>query len=45
MACALLLAGLPPLSGFLAKFAILAPLLGPVAGAVPATTWAAACRR
>lgn len=28
MACALLLAGLPPLSGFLAKFAILAPLLG-----------------
>lgn len=27
LACALLLAGLPPLSGFLAKFAILAPLL------------------
>lgn len=26
--CALLLAGLPPLSGFLAKFALLAPLLG-----------------
>ena len=26
--CALLLAGLPPLSGFLAKFAMLAPLLG-----------------
>ena len=39
MACALLLAGLPPLSGFLAKFAILAPLLTP-AGEVPATTWA-----
>ena len=28
-ACALLLAGLPPLSGFLAKFAMLAPLLSP----------------
>lgn len=27
LACALVLAGLPPLSGFLAKFAILAPLL------------------
>ncbi len=27
-ACALLLAGLPPMPGFLAKFAILAPLLG-----------------
>ena len=26
-ACALLLAGLPPLSGFLAKFAMLAPML------------------
>ncbi len=40
MACALLLAGLPPLSGFLAKFAILAPLLGQGDGPVPATTWA-----
>jgi multicomponent K+:H+ antiporter subunit D len=40
MACALLLAGLPPLSGFLAKFAILAPLLGPADGGVPATSWA-----
>lgn len=40
MACALLLAGLPPLSGFLAKFAILAPLLGSTGSAVPATTWA-----
>jgi multicomponent K+:H+ antiporter subunit D len=39
IACALLLAGLPPLSGFLAKFAILAPLLGPTGSAVPATTW------
>ena len=40
MSCALLLAGLPPLSGFLAKFAILGPLLGQGDGAVPATTWA-----
>jgi multicomponent K+:H+ antiporter subunit D len=38
--CALLLAGLPPLSGFLAKFAMLAPLLGSGDGGVPATTWA-----
>jgi len=38
MSSALLLAGLPPLSGFLAKFAILSPLLAaePV---VPVTTW------
>ncbi|MGH8216286.1 MAG: monovalent cation/H+ antiporter subunit D [Rhodanobacteraceae bacterium] len=28
LACGLLLAGLPPLSGFLAKFALLAPMLG-----------------
>jgi multicomponent K+:H+ antiporter subunit D len=39
LACALLLAGLPPLSGFLAKFAILAPLLAPAEGGVPAMTW------
>ncbi len=40
MGCALLLAGLPPLSGFLAKFAMLAPLFGsPGGGSVPATTW------
>lgn len=39
MACALLLAGLPPLSGFLAKFAILAPLFTPGAGSMP-ITWA-----
>ena len=37
--CALLLAGLPPLSGFLAKFAMLAPLLGSGDG-VPSTAWA-----
>jgi multicomponent K+:H+ antiporter subunit D len=39
LACALLLAGLPPLSGFLAKLAILAPLLAPAEGGVPASTW------
>lgn len=40
MGCALLLAGLPPLSGFLAKFAMLAPLLAPGDAGVPGTTWA-----
>jgi multicomponent K+:H+ antiporter subunit D len=39
MSCALLLAGLPPLSGFLAKFAILAPLFGPGGDDVPGTSW------
>jgi len=39
MVCALLLAGLPPLSGFLAKFAILSPLLGTAPAPVPTTTW------
>jgi multicomponent K+:H+ antiporter subunit D len=39
LACALLLAGLPPLPGFLAKFAILAPLLNS-SGAIPVTSWA-----
>lgn len=33
-ACALLLAGLPPLAGFLAKFAVLAPMPGHGVGAV-----------
>jgi multicomponent K+:H+ antiporter subunit D len=33
LACGLLLAGLPPLSGFLAKFALLAPMLGHGPGA------------
>jgi multicomponent K+:H+ antiporter subunit D len=37
--CALLLAGLPPLPGFLAKFAIMAPLLGPPEAAVPVSSW------
>jgi multicomponent K+:H+ antiporter subunit D len=37
--CALLLAGLPPLSGFLAKLAMLAPLI-PIGGAgLSATAW------
>jgi multicomponent K+:H+ antiporter subunit D len=38
LACAALLAGLPPLSGFLAKFAILAPLLDG-SGAVRPEAW------
>jgi len=39
--CALVLAGLPPLSGFLAKFAMLAPLFAPDAAApgVPLLSW------
>lgn len=44
IACALVIAGLPPLSGFIAKFALLAAALsGPVAaagGAVPVASWA-----
>lgn len=40
IACALLLAGLPPLSGFLAKFALLGPLLPLDGGAVSTTAWA-----
>jgi len=38
IACALLLAGLPPLSGFIAKFAMMAAMLGPE-GAIAAQTW------
>ena len=38
--CALLLAGLPPLSGFLAKFAMLAPLFGPGDEGVSVGSWA-----
>ncbi|HUP29420.1 MAG TPA: monovalent cation/H+ antiporter subunit D [Usitatibacter sp.] len=36
--CALLVAGLPPMPGFLAKFAMLDPLMQ-LSGAVPATAW------
>ncbi len=39
LACTLLLAGLPPLSGFLAKFAILAPLVGAGGGNLSVTAW------
>lgn len=39
LACALLVAGLPPLSGFLAKFAILSPLLAARDGPPPAMAW------
>ncbi|MGO4573313.1 monovalent cation/H+ antiporter subunit D [Microvirga sp. 2TAF3] len=39
VACALLLAGLPPLSGFVAKFAIMAAMLKMDGTAVQAATW------
>lgn len=39
MGCALVLSGLPPLSGFLAKFAILAPLFDPEQGSVSVLSW------
>lgn len=39
MGCALVLSGLPPLSGFLAKFAILAPLFGQGQGSASFTSW------
>ncbi|MDD1537022.1 MULTISPECIES: monovalent cation/H+ antiporter subunit D [unclassified Bradyrhizobium] len=42
--CALVIAGLPPLSGFIAKFALLAAALDPAAvhrsGTVPGSAWA-----
>jgi multicomponent K+:H+ antiporter subunit D len=44
ISCALLLAGLPPLSGFVAKFALLTAALNPsgmaAGGPVPAASWA-----
>jgi multicomponent K+:H+ antiporter subunit D len=40
IACALLLAGLPPLSGFIAKFGMMAAMLDMDGGAVPASSWA-----
>ena len=42
LACALLIAGLPPLSGFLAKFAMLSPLLAPGGAAPSVTAWVVA---
>jgi multicomponent K+:H+ antiporter subunit D len=39
IACALLIAGLPPLSGFVAKFALLSALLAPAEGAPTSATW------
>jgi multicomponent K+:H+ antiporter subunit D len=39
VACAALVAGLPPLSGFLAKFAMLAALLGQSDAPIPASSW------
>ncbi|GAB3553664.1 monovalent cation/H+ antiporter subunit D [Noviherbaspirillum agri] len=38
-ACALIITGLPPLSGFVAKFGLFHALLNPPASAVTATTW------
>ena len=39
MACSLLVAGLPPLSGFLSKAAILTAIVGDATGPLPASTW------
>ncbi|MGO4524175.1 monovalent cation/H+ antiporter subunit D [Microvirga sp. 2MCAF35] len=39
IACALLLAGLPPLSGFVAKFGMMAAMLKTNGAAVPASAW------
>lgn len=40
LACVLLISGLPPLSGFIAKFALLTAALNPPGGAVPVARWA-----
>ena len=37
--CALVLSGLPPLSGFIAKFALLTAALNPTTGAVSTASW------
>jgi multicomponent K+:H+ antiporter subunit D len=39
-ACALVIAGLPPLSGFVAKFSLFHALLNPPDGPIPAAGWA-----
>lgn len=39
MGCALIISGMPPLAGFLAKFALLTSALTPVNGNVPGTGW------
>jgi multicomponent K+:H+ antiporter subunit D len=38
-ACALVIAGLPPLSGFVAKFSLFHALLNPPGGSIPAAGW------
>jgi multicomponent K+:H+ antiporter subunit D len=38
-ACALVIAGMPPLSGFVAKFGIFHAMLAATPGSVPGTTW------
>ncbi|MCK6392814.1 monovalent cation/H+ antiporter subunit D [Zoogloea sp.] len=38
-ACALVIAGMPPLAGFVAKFSLFHALLAAAPGPVPATTW------
>ena len=37
--CALVISGLPPLSGFIAKFALLTAALNPTTGAVSTASW------
>jgi multicomponent K+:H+ antiporter subunit D len=39
LGCALVISGLPPLSGFIAKFAIMAAALNSDSGTVPSTAW------
>ncbi len=39
-ACTLMIAGLPPLSGFVAKFGMFHALLNPSGGTIPGTAWA-----
>jgi multicomponent K+:H+ antiporter subunit D len=39
IACGLVISGLPPLSGFIAKFALLTAALNPLTGAVSTASW------